>query len=203
MPRIDKSRLRYPIPRLRSINGLTTLALNGADHRGWYADASKQIHEWGPKLPAAPHVFADLLALFSPRTSVKRSIKWAVHYARSGEYMSDVHRSIRFAVEHWKRTGEIRGKKTEPFARALMGDPNALVLDSWMYKAIGIPAHRGEVPTVHAIAASKVFAVAGILSWPIAETQAAIWAGIVREDGRNVPPLDIGAIVRVPDWVPY
>jgi len=202
MPRISRNRLKNPLPRLRSIHGLTTLALDGADHRGWYADAREQILEVAPTIPRPtgltgvdPQTFAELLALFSPRTSVTRSIRWAVHFARTSEYMHDVHRSIRLAVEHWKKTGEIRGLKTAPFARALMGDPDALVLDSWMYKAIGIPPERSEVPTVHAIAASKVYAVARTLAWPIAETQAAIWAGIVREHGRNVPVLDIRAII--------
>jgi hypothetical protein len=170
---------------LRTPRTLLPLALAGADGRDWYSHAHAEILRVAPHLGVPPQVFADYLALFSPRVSVARSIKWAIHYVRTYSYMHDCTVSHRLAVMHYRRTGEIRGPKTSAFARAIMGDPNAVVLDVWMARALAVPQRTLEYPRVHRTATSRLICVAETLAWSPAQVQAAIWHATVREWGRR------------------
>lgn len=186
-------KLRYPIPRMTPVHKLSELALDGADGRGWYEFASYEISRAAVRLDCTPELLAEMLALFSPRVSVTRSIKWAVHYIKTKEFMADCPRSVRQAVDHWLVTGKIRGLKTGPFARALLGDKSAVVIDTWVAKALGIDAKRLEVKAVWSRAAEQIRRTAEYLGWPVAETQAAIWVAIVRKDRATVPQMNIMA----------
>ena len=170
---------------------LAKLALDGADGRYWYDYAKAQIEAAARHYGIDPKRFADLLSLFSPRVSVKRSIRFAIRYARTGEFEHDVTRNTKAAVAHYDLTGEIRGAKTEPFARALMGDKTAVVFDTWMADAMGVDGSKFAVKRVHRVQTERLIRVAEYLGWPIAETQAAIWTGIVKKSRRSVPQLEI------------
>lgn len=163
---------------------LTKLAMAGHDMRPWYDNVRSEISLASTQLRCEPKRIADLLAIFSPRVSVFRCVRWTVHYIRTGEFMHDVTRSTKAAVRHYEATGEIRGVKTGPFARALLNDDNAVVLDTWMAVAFNVdPKHIGDKPAVRKAMERSVRAVASTLGWRVVETQAAIWAAIVRGQG--------------------
>lgn len=194
-------RLKYPVPRMTSVRELADLALIGADHRDWYTRANAEVSMCVQALREqnvriSEEDFAALLALFSPRLSVLRSAKMTVHYVRTWEFPGDCMSSTRAAVKHWKLTGTIRGPKTEPFRRAILGDLSAIVIDTWMCKALGFDGKRAEVKTVWNRAAKKISSTARYLGWTNAETQAAIWAGEIRkqEYGR-VATFDLMSLV--------
>ena len=199
---------------------VSRLATAGADERHWYQFAHAQVVAGAVILDVEPKRFADLLALFSPRVSVTRSIRFAARYVRtdlqgcrdccfpgplgpcrhdvcngqvvhSGEYASDVMRSIRASVDHYELTGEIRGPKTRPFARALMGDLDAVVVDTWMAVAYAVDPLKVRSKYVRGPIEQHIASVAKRKGWKPAEAQAAIWAGIVQQHGRNVPQLYI------------
>jgi hypothetical protein len=176
---------------MRSVKKLSEAALNGADGREWYRFANDQINAAAASLGISPKRLADLLAVFSPRVSVTRSIKWTLHYVKTGQTLPDCTRSHRAALLHYETTGEIRGPKTGPFAKALLGDTGAVVLDVWMARALAIPQKKLESVKVWAQAYDRVLRVAGSLGWTPAETQAAIWTATVRGAGRNPPAFDI------------
>lgn len=196
---------------------LRRLALLGADHRQWYDTARAQVTAAAVVLEVTPRRLADLLALFSPRVSVRRSIRFTVHYIqsqqtvcsvcgtdwtagrvscdcdcravpiRTGEFLPDVTRSVRASIAHYEKTGIIRGPKTSAFARAVLGDRDAIVLDTWMAVAFNIDQKRIATKAVHGACCKKLRRLAKSLGWSNAETQAAIWTGAVRAAGRNVP----------------
>jgi hypothetical protein len=136
-------------------------------------------------LSISPGRLADLLSVFSPRLQVLRSIRLTLEYIETGIVPSGVMRGTRAALEHYESTGEIRGPKTGPFARALRGDESAIVLDVWMAKAFGIPQTKLTGKAVAARCKGRIRTVARRLGWTPAETQAAIWTAAVRRAGRT------------------
>ena len=179
------------IPKMSSVATLVTLAESGRESRTWYPDARKQIIAGAVILDIAPGRFADLLSLFSPRVSVTRSVRFAVHYARTGQYKPDIIRPVRAAVGHYELTGRIRGPKTSAFARVLRGDDSAIVLDVWMAVALGVDQKRLSAKCVYSACSERIARSAKLLGWTNAETQASIWGAVVSKNRRTVPSLFI------------
>ena len=81
------------------------------------------------------------------------------------------------ALEHYEATGEIRGLKTGAFRDAILGDPEAVVVDVWMLRAYGrtwptltAKRYRELVRSIRHTATRWGCAPA--------RTQAAVWTGI-------------------------
>jgi hypothetical protein len=173
--------------RIASVRTLQRLAVEGADGRHWYQGAELQlrrlceVHDWDPT------EFAEVLALTSPRVQVSRNVPLAIKFMRTGLCM----RLHRAQIEHWLKTGVIRGKKCEPFARALMGDPTAVVLDVWMSKALGVTHAQVTQKRVMDVAVPRVHKVARALGWTPCQVQAAIWTAKFEEaHTMRAPGLD-------------
>lgn len=192
---LQMAKLTYPIPRLTPVRTLIDRALEGVAYRPWYQWAREETERGAKSLGIPPQSFADLLALFSPKVSVLRSAKFAIAYAHDGAFLHDVMRSTRAAVTHYQQTGIIRGPKTEAFSRAIMGDADAIVLDSWMGTALHVDPKRWEVRAVYRAGAKRIRKVAAILDWTPAETQAAIWAATVQENRQTVPTLSLMPLI--------
>jgi hypothetical protein len=179
----------YQMPEMASVARLQQLAEAGRDHQDWYFKAAEDIvlvcrdQGWDASR------FIDVLALTSPRTSVRRNIRVAMSYMRDRSLPTDVIAATRAALAHYEATGVIRGLKTSEFAKALRGDLNAIVLDTWMAVAMQVDQNLYSRVWVQRYAKEQVRFVADLLGVMPAQAQAMIWAGTVREVGRNVPIL--------------
>ena len=143
---------------MRSVKKLTEYALGGAHGKDWYTLAELSIRRHCNSLGFDVQTYVDVLAITSPRVNVRKNVQLTNAYmvARCNSPhavapgvspppplvhvgVAGLMRSIRSGLEHYERTGEIRGPKTSAFARALLGDPDAVVLDIWMARALNIP----------------------------------------------------------------
>jgi len=135
----------------------------------------------------AYRTLCDVVAITSPRCSVKRNLRTAWgEYAGHG-LPHDVIRSTRRAMEHYWSTGEIRGAKTSRFARVLRGDDSVCVVDTWMARGLSIPDNDARLKSTQKLAERVIGHVARAHRCPMAEGQAMVWAGIIRthyKDGK-------------------
>lgn len=179
--------MKAPVLKLR-VTARKAAELNryadiGAPLCNWYAEARTEIGRLCSREGWDYDRFVCILAVTSPRVSVLRNYKFADHYMRTGYFLPDMMRTIRASVKHYEATGEIRGPKTSAFARNLLGDETALVLDIWMARALNIEQKVVNRKDNMAAAYRVIGTIAGARGWTIAETQAAIWCGVCKSYG--------------------
>jgi hypothetical protein len=175
---------------------LTSLARRGSHGKDWYTIARPELDTIASSLGVTPHRFASILAVTSPKVSVVRNIKFAVHYLRTGEYLSDMMRGVRASVEHFEETGEIRGPKTRAFRDAILGDQSAVVLDVWMARAMGVDQQEFRRLPKYRKHAQRVRRVAYRLGWTPAQVQAAVWTTARAEGGFKYQAFSILATAQ-------
>jgi hypothetical protein len=166
---------------MRSKSKLRTYAIEGATCRGWYRAAQDSIHTFAAAVLVPSRTVADVVAITSPRVPIARNVTLArayfMHGGLAGVIACGVIPSTVAALQHWEATGEIRGRKTEAFARALKGDPTALVLDVHMAHALQVAQAKLFRADNWEKATTRIAWVAGDLDMTMAECQAAIWHG--------------------------
>lgn len=170
---------------MRTVSKLVELGREGIDGRDWYDQAQDRIDDLCCRRGWDAELFTGILAVTSPRVSVVRNLRITLQFMATGELLSNVMRTIRNGVDHYLITGEIRGPKTEPFYRALLGDRSAIVLDVWMAKALGVKQEHFARKPLRAEANRRIESAARKLDLCPRDAQAAIWTGIVRRNGQT------------------
>lgn len=177
-------RPRRPIPRLSSPRTIARLATESSDGQNWYRDASSVVTDlcagrWKPK------VFAEILAITSRRVSVRRNLALTLHFLENDDFHPVMMSGVKASIRHWRKTGEVRGMKSKAFARAIMGDMDATVLDVWMARAFGIDQSELARPAVYAECSKRVVAAAELAGMKPAETQSCVWHTMIRRRNRT------------------
>jgi len=104
----------------------------------WYVDAERIAEKVAENLGTTLEVGASVVSAFSPRE------RWSVNVARAIEFslgqevtclknnlvMANNSLTLGFAA--------LKGMKTNAFAKAIAGDEQAVVIDVWMLRAVGI-----------------------------------------------------------------
>lgn len=152
---------------------LTTLARNGETGRRWYIDSWTSIQDYSYRHGFDASRVCDVLAILSPRVTVEYSVKLADSYLRTGRAQGAMSQRLQ-ALARYETCGAFNGPKVNAFAEALRGDPDAVVVDAWMYRAACESRYTAKT---YRETAHKVKQCANGLGWPAAETQAAIWQG--------------------------
>lgn len=151
----------------------TTLALNGEGGRMWYKDSQREIAEYSARHGFDSGIVYDTLAIFSPRVTVGISIELADEWLHTGKAPRAMRARVK-ALQAYASSGVFNGPKINAFAQALRGDPDAVVVDAWMFRAA---REQRTTPKAYREVCHKVRQAANGLGWPAAECQAAIWQG--------------------------
>ncbi|HCK33887.1 MAG TPA: hypothetical protein DHW20_01830 [Gemmatimonadetes bacterium] len=183
---------------------LADLAQRGIDSADWYDQAAVEIADAAKRLTdelgrtISPKYLADILAITSPRVAVRRNIRLALAYIRSGGTVpSGILPTVAIALRRYQQDGIVRGAKVSPFARAILGDSQSVVLDVWMARALNIAQPKLSGLAVHRRASSRVNTAARILNDRLgtdhqpAAVQAMIWASVVTDAGRAVARFNV------------
>lgn len=182
-------------------------AIIGQAYRRWYRVARAVIGrlvrldypDYPEHVQAARYRrLCDIVAITSPRVGVKRNLRFAYGEFTGLPRPSDMMTSIRLGLEHYYRTGEIRGPKTSRFARVLRGADNVVVVDTWMARALSVPDRQARNKATQELAERVIGHVARKRGWPLSDTQAAVWAGVIRTHYKD----GVVPIIKVADALP-
>lgn len=104
----------------------------------WYIDAEKVAHEVARNLDTSLENGASVVSAFSPRERWTTNVAKAIAFSL-GEKPVGLSNNLRMA-ENAKVIGydALKGMKTNAFAKAIAGDEQAVVIDVWMLRAVGI-----------------------------------------------------------------
>jgi len=104
----------------------------------WYVDAERIAEQVATNLGTTLEVGATVVSAFSPRE------RWSVNVARAisfslGKEVTCLKNNIVMANNALTMGfNALKGLKTNAFAKAIAGDEQAVVIDVWMLRAVGI-----------------------------------------------------------------
>jgi hypothetical protein len=147
----------------------------------WYLDAERVAEEVARNLETTLEIGATVLSAFSPRERWARNITNAIKFSL-GEPVVALGNNIRMANSALTLGFKaLNGLKTNAFAKAIAGDENAVVIDVWMLRAVGIEKKTPNQSQYKEMA-DAVTKVANELGMTPRATQALIWI-VVRGSG--------------------
>jgi thermostable 8-oxoguanine DNA glycosylase len=104
----------------------------------WYLDAERVAEEVARNLETTLEIGATVVSAFSPRERWTRNVSNAIKFSLGQEVIA-LGNNIKMANAALTNGFDaLNGQKTNAFARAIAGDENAVVIDVWMLRAIGI-----------------------------------------------------------------
>lgn len=169
----------------------------------WYTQSLRDVRELSRLLPrgVGTSAAAGVLAALSPQTQWTQNWLYARIMAQAaGEGRKrqpkvggfPANRSKAWRIANGERPADVlRGPKVTAFWRALKGDPDAAVLDIWMFRAFGLPDTPSE--TVYRKVAEALAVAAHDLNVSARQLQAIIWLHI-----RGIKPGDPQEYFEVP-----
>jgi len=104
----------------------------------WYMDAERVAAEVARNLNTTLEVGATVVSAFSPRERWTNNVTKAISFSLGNNIpgfknnMVMANNAIAFGYD------ALKGLKTNAFARAIAGDEQAVVIDVWMLRAVGI-----------------------------------------------------------------
>lgn len=138
---LSKWRKKYNVPTNKKLIDKT---LFYKDNKEWYGNSLKAIeHKYG----VHTNRFIKLLGVTSPRNTVKRNLfladktlKYAILNKNIDFSYGIANKQIKNNVDKVLNNKPFGGIKVNAFVKALIGDLNQVVIDTWILKAFNIDA---------------------------------------------------------------
>ena len=141
----------------------------------WYFEAQEVAEDVAELLSTSLEVGASIVASFSPRE------RWSSNVAKSyafanGKPVTGLSNNLAMAMSSVTLGfNALKGLKTNAFARAIAGDKDAVVIDTWMIKAAGMESSKGVSKKEYKELSLAVTEVATTIKLTPRTTQALIW----------------------------
>ena len=147
----------------------------------WYMDAERVAAEVARNLDTTLEVGASVVSAFSPRERWTNNVTKAISFSL-GRDVPGFKNNMRMANNALTMGFKaLNGPKTNAFAKAIAGDENAVVIDVWMLRALGIEK-KSPTQSQYITMAKAVTTVANKYGMTPRAMQALIWI-IVRGSG--------------------
>lgn len=171
----------YPSHEEMVYNLLVAYEAGGFGGERWYRESrrfARQLkREYGGGLGRA----AGIIAALSPQVQWNVNKRLAEQVMEHGEPVEGcLALSATRAWRIWlgeRPLSVLRGPKTRAFYRAIMGDPDAEVIDTWMLLALGWP-HRSVSPRQYERCAAALREAAEQTPLTVADFQAVVWTAV-------------------------
>lgn len=140
----------------------------------WYLDAERVAEKVAENLGISLENGASIVSAFSPRERWTSNVAKAIAFSL-GEKPVGLSNNLRMA-EAAKTIGyeALKGQKTNAFAKAIAGDEQAVVIDVWMLRAVGIEK-KSPTQSQYKVLADAVKTVAFQFGMTPRAMQALIW----------------------------
>jgi hypothetical protein len=175
------------LPKTKKLLALNKAGL--AEHQ-WYDQTEQELKkQFGQDAPLVAKFFAATSNNATVASNASLTLKALKQY-KMGEpftgYLPDV-------IENLKRAAsgqELNGRKIDNFAKALSGDPDAVVVDRWIMRAFGFEKGSAPTDTQYDFMEHAIRQMAEQTGQTPRQVQAAIWFGVknAAEKGKNRPP---------------
>lgn len=104
----------------------------------WYLDAERVAEQVASNLNTTLEIGASVVSAFSPRERWSMNVTRAIQFSL-GEKVTCLKNNLTMANNSLTLGFKaLNGQKTNAFAKAIAGDENAVVIDVWMLRAVGI-----------------------------------------------------------------
>ena len=181
---------------MKSVKSLVSIAKVGYAGAGWYDYVGGQLRDYCADMGWDYDVYIDLMAITSPRVHVTRNIRVAAELYVTRVMPKSIIRSVHTSYANYVAGKGIAGVKTGPFAAALKGCTDSVVLDVYMARAANIPqTWLSDRKSVHAELTRRIRKAGKIVGLCPRDCQAAIWAGQRHLEGWNPSIPDIRKIL--------
>jgi hypothetical protein len=112
----------------------------------WYLDAERVAEKVAENLGATLEVGATVVSAFSPRERWTANVSKAIAFSL-GQDVVGLSNNLKMAnAALTLGFSALKGAKTNAFARAIAGNEQAVVIDVWMLRAVGI---EKKTPTLN------------------------------------------------------
>lgn len=140
----------------------------------WYLDAERVAEQVAFNLNTTLEIGASVVSAFSPRERWTNNVEKAVSFSL-GKKVVGLSNNLRMAQNALTEGYDaLKGLKTNAFARAIAGDENAVVIDVWMLRALGIEK-KSPTQSQYKEMAAAVKEVSAIYGMTPRAMQALIW----------------------------
>jgi hypothetical protein len=140
----------------------------------WYLDAERVADQVATNLGVTLEKGASVVSAFSPRERWSLNVAKAIAFSL-GETVVALGNNIRMANASLELGFKaLNGQKTNAFAKAIAGDENAVVIDVWMLRAVGIEK-KSPTQAQYKVLADAVTATATMYGMTPRSMQALIW----------------------------
>lgn len=204
LPAETTAKAHKPIPKLAGPRRLCRLADMGRDFADWYpaalseACAVCELEAW--KLRR----FVDVLAITSPRVSVRRNVRTALQYLQSGSVFPNTPSMISASLRGYESSGRLsaRAPKISAFRSAILGDRQAIVIDVWIARALRIDQRILQRRAVRQACEKRIRQASRRFGLQARDFQACLWAGLIRELSSKRPQY-LPILAEYANWQAY
>jgi hypothetical protein len=182
--------LATTLEELPTVKKVLSMNKTGIGKQEWYDKTEAELKKaFGKDAPLVARFFAATSNNATVASNASLTLK-ALRQYKAGEpftgYLPAVIENLKLAAEG----KPLNGRKIDNFAKALSGDPNAVVADRWLMRAFGFNKGTAPTDTQYDFMENAIQQLAKKTGQTPRQMQAAIWFAVKEEaeKGKKRPP---------------